>query len=160
MIDHPNPPREISEKTAKRVANFMVDYLLPNAARFYVEILGQKDNYEHAKWVAGYILTHNFTKITARDIGRGYRELRGDLKATQEAMTVLFVAGWVSPIDGEKRHGLTKWAVNPRVHTLFAARAAAERQRREEIKRKIREAAQSLGLSPDEDEEAAANTHA
>jgi hypothetical protein len=47
-------------------------------------------------------------------------------------MRALELAGWARP-DGIRENGrrVTAWAINPSVHTKFAARAKAERERRE-----------------------------
>ncbi len=51
---------------AKRVFSLMIDYLLLNAARFYTDLLGQKDHVQHARWLANYILAQQKDGISAR----------------------------------------------------------------------------------------------
>ena len=142
------PPTEIAGQTAACVAQFMTDYLLPNAARFYRELLGEDDHLKHGRWIAGHILTQDVEKLTARDVGRAYRELRGDLPATQTAMRTLEAAGWVIAVDAHKRDGPTQWRVNQRIYTTFTKRAKAERERRAAEQQKIWKAARNLGLTP------------
>jgi hypothetical protein len=144
-----NPEPAIPGDTAAKVARLMRDYLLPNAARFYLEVLG-KDQHVHARWIAGFILSRRLEQITAYQIGRAYRELRDNLAAIQAAMTTLSVAGWVSSSENSNGKPPTKWLVDPRVHVMFAERAAAEKQRREETVARIREAAAKLGLGGEE----------
>lgn len=151
------PAAVVSGDTAARVARFMCDYLLPNAARFYVEILG-RDQLEHPRWIAGHILSHRLDRITAHGIGRVYRELRDNLSAIQSAMMTLTVAGWVTAIDKGNGKPPSRWAVDPRVHEIFAARAADEKRRREEVMHRIRAATEALGLRDDQGEEDACST--
>src|SRR5262249_7963438 len=145
-----NPAHAIPGETAAKVARFMLDYLLPNAARFYLEILG-RNQLEHARWIAGYILSRHLERITAYEVGRVYNELRGNLPAIDNAMMTLMVAGWVKPIDKANGKPPTKWNVDPRVHVTFAERAAAEKKRREEMVQRIREATVAVGLAGKED---------
>ena len=145
-VDSERIPRSIPWETAERTFTFMIEFLLPHASRFFVDLLGQKDHIQHARWVAGFILSQKKARLTARDIGRVYRELREDLPAIQRAFAVLTLANWAAPLDSDRRDGPTKWLVNPAVHVLFAARAEEERQRREAVKERIREAARNLGL--------------
>jgi len=143
---------EISGETASRVARLFTDVLLPHAAKFYAELSGEQ-RWTHARWIGGYILAHRLEKLTARDIGKHYRALRGDKAETARAMETLEVAGWVTPIRAE--YGLpTRWRVNSRVHTTFAQRAAEERERRERVREEIRRTSRGLGLDGDEEQDA------
>jgi hypothetical protein len=137
---------EISGDTARKAARLMLDFLLPHAARFYADVLGH-EHLKHARWVAGYILTHTKERVTAREIGRGCHELYQDRAALFSAMETLSLAGWVTPIvDGTSKQA-TRWTVNPAVHKLFAERAAREREHREAVRTEIARAAEALGLS-------------
>lgn len=145
----------INGETAARVARLMIDFLLPNAARFYSELFSQGEHLKHSQWIAGYILSRNLKKISARDIYRAYREFRTDstgidYEGIERTMWGLVAAGWVEPINKEKREKTTKWKVNPTVHSTFAPRAEMERQRREEEKQRIQEAIRFLKLSSEE----------
>jgi hypothetical protein len=146
------PPEYVEEHTAAQVARLMIDFLLPNAARFYVELMGNKDHLAHARWIAGHILANKFKKITARDIYRAYREFRSDLEGADHeginrAMAGLVIAGWVKPLGNNKRGYYTRWEVNPAVYSIFAEKANTEKQRREEIKTSIQQAAEFLKLT-------------
>ena len=66
----------ISEETAGMAARLMLDFLLPNAARFYQEIVGTGEEPQNVRWIAGYILSHDLEKIAPRDIYRSFRSLR------------------------------------------------------------------------------------
>jgi hypothetical protein len=146
-----SPASVIDETTADCVARLLVDYLLPHSAHVYGEVLGQ-DHLLHARWIAGHILAHECQRITARDIGRAYNALRDDRRAIDESMATLVVAGWAWPIDGQPGRPAARWKINPRVHVLFARRAAAERERRELLRQQVREAAEALGMTGTEGE--------
>jgi hypothetical protein len=134
---------EIFDVTAERVETLMLDYLLPNALRFYGEFYGRDQHAEHASWIAGYILAHRCCLLIARDVYRAYHDLR-DPQALDRAMDYLEISGWVVPMNkGPGRRG-TRWWVDPRVHLIFAERATAERARRRDEVRKIKEAQAAL----------------
>jgi uncharacterized protein HemY len=59
----------------------------------------------------------------------------------QKLVSPLVAGGWLAP---EKDHGGNNaWMINPKVHDLFAARAAKEAKRREQTRALIAESAQS-----------------
>lgn len=130
--------RIISQETALRVATFMLEYLLPHAARFYTELLQPSPSSSHAQWIAGHILAHALTEVSCRTIGRAYRELRGEIKMIQQAMEHLVALGWASPSRGSPT-GTTRWMISPEVHVRFAHRAREEKQRRAAIIEQIQE---------------------
>jgi Protein of unknown function (DUF3987) len=147
VADDTEPTATISGSTASQVARLMTEYLLPHAARFYTELLGQ-EHLAHARWLAGHILAHQLERITARDVGRVYRELRGDGKRIAEVMATLVLAGWATEIDSSGRPA-TRWRINPKVHQLFDKRAADERQRRDAVRAEIARAVRELGTGDD-----------
>jgi hypothetical protein len=138
---------EVSGDTASRVACLMLDFMLPNAARFYSDTFGSEGQIEDARWIAGYILAHKVEKISARDIGRAYRSLRGNISGIQSAMEVLHTASWVEPAETYKFGRIKKWLVNPAVHARFAELAVSEKTRREMERTRIKEATKTLGLA-------------
>ena len=140
------PPPRVSQQTAARAVKLMLDFLLPNSARFYLETLKDHDYLAHSRWVAGLILSKNIKTITERDIYRAYRQLKGKPEEIQRAMRVLEVAGWVTPNRYNNFKRPNRWEIDDRVHSLFAARAEAERERRDQEKEKINQAARVLGL--------------
>jgi hypothetical protein len=147
VAEHDRPPAIVSGDTARRVARLMVLYLLPQVARLYAELVGDEGG-RHARWVAGHVLARRLEHISARDIGRAYRELRDDAAAIGAAMDTLTLAGWVVPADDQRPGSpLRRWRVLPAVHRLFGARAAAERERRARERERIAEAARALGLA-------------
>lgn len=131
--------------TAQRVERLMLEYLLPNALRCYREFYGRDEHAEHACWVADYILSHGLSVITRREVYRAYSALRDNEQALYRAMFHLEVAGWIVPVNAEKGTRTTRWWVDPRVHQLFAERAAKEKVRRAQEVKKISEAAKKLG---------------
>jgi len=135
----------ISGATARKAARLMIDYMLPHAARFYADALGH-EHMKHARWVAGYILSHGKERITAREIGRACHELYQDRTALFSAMESLTLAGWVTPTDTPGKQP-SSWLINRRVHALFAERARQERERREAVRAEIARAAQALGVA-------------
>jgi hypothetical protein len=155
LIEHDAATPIISAATAESVSRLMIGYLLPHAARLYAEI-GDRQ-LDHSRWIAGYILTRpQLGRITARDVGRAYRELRGDARAISDAMEALTLAGWVTPIEmGRPGSPLARWQINPAVHVTFAARAATEKARRQRERDRIAAAVGALGLDARDTEEEA-----
>ena len=146
-------PQFISADTASRAAKLMIDFLLPNAARFYSELTNGNQHLNHARWIAGHILAKKIYKITARDIYRAYRELRNDPDAINKAMQALTVSGWVKPTKFGKNNLPQKWLINLQVHIIFAERAKIEKKRRQEVRIKIYNATRFLGLDNETDQE-------
>jgi hypothetical protein len=91
-------PAEILKVTAERVEKLMLDYLLPNAIRFYGEFYGRDKHVEHASWIAGYILAHRCCLLNSRDAYRARNEFR-EPRVLDRAMTYLEMAGWVVPMS-------------------------------------------------------------
>lgn len=89
----------------------------------------------HARWIAGYILSHGSERITARDITRNYRLLKTpeDRPVLLKVMEQLEVMGWVRPENVPMGRQTTTWHVNPKVHS-FEEEAQRERERRKQKK--------------------------
>ena len=126
----------VEASTVRMAANFLMRVIAPSTFRLFRQI--GLDGSEHVRWMAGYILAHGTAQLSARDIGRVYRELRGDDAGILQTMVTLEHAGWCKSDNHPKR---PKWAINPEVHSRFAVKAEEERKRREQtrelIKRKI-----------------------
>jgi len=139
-------PAYVGGATAERAAALMLDYLLPHLAAFYRDVIGSSANEDHAEWIAGYLLAHSEkTKITVRDIRRAYGELRdADPNDIIRVMRSLDMADWVRAVSDDKGRGVKEWKVNPWVAVDFAERAAAERERREAAKARIKEAGKRI----------------
>ena len=89
----------------------------------------------------GFILAHKRETISARDVARGSGSMRG---LTRQEVLRLFeqleALAWVSPQPSAPRSNATPtWNVNPKVHSLFAARAAEEAERRRKAREHIQE---------------------
>ncbi len=133
------PASVITEDTAKRAAAFLEKFLFPHAVAFYVDVLGMADRHDRVLATAGYILAHKMNSISVRDVRRGDRVMRGmDNEEAQAVLEQLDAFGWLEPVPSMRRDSTT-WQVLPSVHKLFADQAEAEKARREEVRRIIRD---------------------
>ena len=127
----------VTGPTVTVAATFLRRIALPNLFRLGFETMPEEGAPSgHARWLAGHILAHQAETITAREIGRAYRPLRGKPAETDQAMAILGDAGWAVPADG--RSDGAKWAINPGVHALFAKAAAVEKDRRARVVQAIK----------------------
>jgi Protein of unknown function (DUF3987) len=134
------PDQLVSVNTAARAQRFLTEFAYPHAVAFHDEVLMQSPAEKDATKIAGYILSRGLESISERDIYQNIKSLKGasreNLAAIQDAMRALELAGWAHPDGtrgGDRR--VTAWTINPTVHTKFAARAKAERERREVSRR-------------------------
>lgn len=115
-------------------ASKLVDWLVANSIRFYVECIGAGEAGNDAKWIAGFILSSGAEdQITRRDIGQARRDLRDQPKRIGQAMRFLEHNGWVTANMTERvdSFGPSRWTICPAVHDgRFAGRAEIERKRR------------------------------
>ena len=135
----PPPLQVIQPETAARVAAYMYDILLPHLLRAEA-VMFSTDQTSHARWVAGFILAHKLAQISSRDVVRSYRAFKAPEAQRELAvvMRTLVSVGWLEPEEpSNAAKPVTTWLVNPAVHSLFAARAEAERTRRAETKERI-----------------------
>ena len=133
---------ELDPATVDRACRFIMRVVAPSTFRFFAELATANENEEHARWVAGFLLSRKLERVTAREIGRGYRTLRGDKRRILATMDQLEHGGWVVP-DEQASRG-EAWLVNPKVHTLYAEHAKAETARREANRRAVREKVAAL----------------
>lgn len=136
---HPSSER-VNGATAARVDALMRRFLLPHALAYYTDVLGASSDLEHARWVAGHVLSKRLDAISNRDLVQAYKQWRGlDDWRRQRVMQVLEDMGWLTPIleEGARRRGATHWAVNPLVHEQFARKAEDEAARRDKIRSEI-----------------------
>jgi hypothetical protein len=129
----------VPEATARRVASFMRDIVLPNLLRADAVMFNTTQT-GHARWIAGHILAHHLDRITSRDIVRAYGALRAPEAKDELAsvMASLVTIGWLEPEEPTNAfRPVSAWAVNPAVHVTFEARAAKERETREQIQERI-----------------------
>jgi hypothetical protein len=135
------PEREISEDTARRVADFLHGYLLRHALAFYTSTIGLSDRHDSLLATAGWILARGAQTISARDIRRGDRTMRElDQKEAEEVLSQLDAYGWLEPLPLERNQTSPRYSVRPFVHELFEERAEREAERREAIRDLIRDA--------------------
>src|SRR4029077_18870583 len=115
-------------------ADFLHGFLFRHAVAFYTDVVGLSDNHEQVTCVADYILAHELTKMTVRDVARGDRAMRHLAKRDVETVfDQLHAMGWIERTDGRQAD---VWLVNPQVHIEHAERAKREHERRT-LKRKI-----------------------
>lgn len=132
---------QVSGDTAAKVDRLMREFLLPHSLAYYTDILGEASDLEHARWIAGHILSKRLQLVTLRDILQAYKQWRGlDEWRRVRIMQTLEDMGWLTPIDDERRsrRGAHTWAVNTRVHTIFATKAQTEAETRERVRQTIK----------------------
>lgn len=126
----------VSEETAERVKNYMLEIVLPHLIRADATMFLTPQT-GHARWVAGHILAHGLDTISTREIVHSYRALRSpeqarDLTAT---MASLVAVGWLEPMaPTNPLNPVNRWRVNPLVHERFTAQATLETEAREAIR--------------------------
>ena len=143
-IAHPDIetiPRQISADTARDVRDFLHGFLLQHAFAFYAGTLDSPDGQDRLRALAAYILAHKKTELKNRDVQSSVRSFRGlqdrDIRPLFEQLAAL---GWLVRVDGMRAGSPPHWRVNPRVHALFAEKAAEEIRRREDARAIISEA--------------------
>jgi Protein of unknown function (DUF3987) len=133
-------PRDLHHVTGATVASaatFIRRILLPNLFRLGFETMPDAGALAaRARWIAGHILAHKLESITASQIGRAHRDLRGKPQDAADAMAMLVDAGWAVRTEG--RSTSLPWLINPAVHARFAATAAAEKERRDKVRELFR----------------------
>jgi hypothetical protein len=146
------PPALVSVETARRARRFLTEFVYSHAIAFHEQVLGVSEADEHARWIAGLILSRGMATIDERTIYRSYLALRPKEKrgGITEAMRVLEMQGWAQPIK-ERRGKPTAWSINPEVHEMFAARADEERSRRLAAHSSIQWEAERRRANPGED---------
>jgi len=133
------PVGVVSADTANRVRAYMREILAPMLLRAEA-IMFATEQSAHALWIAKFIIAQGEDRITARDIVQSYRPLRApeDRATLDSIMDSMCVIGWLRP---EPLRGTaikpSAWRVNPQVHVNFAAQAAAERGRREQVRQAV-----------------------
>jgi phage/plasmid primase-like uncharacterized protein len=131
---------QVTGDTAKRVDLLMRKFLLPHALAYYTDILGAASELEHARWIAGHILSKKLDVLQNRDLMVHYKQWRGlDDWKRQKVMQVLQDMGWLVPLEDarETRRGAHTWAVVSTVHAKFSAKAQDETQKRAKIREEM-----------------------
>lgn len=139
-------PLVLTADTARRAAAYMRDVLLPHLLRAD-ELLFLTRQTGHARWIAGFLLSsaaaRDMGRVALRDLQRAYAPLRAPehRREVVEVMSALDAMGWVkAEIPDNPARGVSAWAVNPKLHAVFAERAAAERARRDRAQAEAAEA--------------------
>ncbi|MGK7870970.1 DUF3987 domain-containing protein [Falsiroseomonas sp. E2-1-a20] len=137
----------LSEDTARRAEAFMRGVLLPHLLRAE-GLLFLTPQTGHSRWIAGHILASEAAqatgRITLRDVTRAYQPLRSperrrELLACMEALETM---AWLLPeVPANPARQPAAWAVNPKLYTILAAEALAERERRKQARAEVTEAA-------------------
>jgi len=119
--------KAVSEETARRTFEIMTKFLIPHAIRQYERLDSKRKSQEvdDARRFAGYILSHGLTEVSNRVLHDASKDFR---KADRSAKLLAFLtaAAWLR--DGK---------INPRVHEVYAERAACERRTRAERRAKL-----------------------
>lgn len=136
------PPEElISADTARRARRYVEEFLYAHALFIHTTVLDGAGNDHEARWVAGYILTRNMERITAREVSRARpRSLGRNRKQLLAAMGRLEADGWLRMTSSDP----ASWRVNPTVHDgRFEDIRRAETERRDTVRGEIAVAAAS-----------------
>jgi hypothetical protein len=135
------PLQVVPEATARRAMLYVRDVLLPHLGRADA-VMYLTPQTGHARWIAGFILSRGFTRITRRDVTRAYGALRAPETEREltSVMTALVSMAWLREVEGNNpARPPNAWVVNPRVHTVFAARAEEERLARKKAQEAMAE---------------------
>lgn len=132
----------VSGATASKVKAFMLDFLLPHAIQFYMDIMAGSDTNKHFVAVANLILAKHPHEITLRQITHGWIGWRHASEQVQMSVINRLVdAGWIqTPIGSRLAHNrrlATRYIINPMLADKFSRRAKAELLRREEARQII-----------------------
>jgi hypothetical protein len=145
------PPPQVSGKTAATVADFMREYLAGHLRAFYDDLLSDSRHRAHAVWIAGHILAHQLDSLENRRLLQNYRGWDALPDWTRDsAMRMLVDAGWLYEIHGDNPgRRVTRWEVNPAVHSRFAHQAQQQAERRRSESEDIRRTAFGRALTGD-----------
>jgi hypothetical protein len=134
----PRDKAQVPAATVEQAATFIRKIAMPNLFRLgYQTMPDTGEPAGNGRWIAEHILAHKLGHITARDIGRARRQLRGKHQDIADAMAVLEHAGWAR-LQEIRSDGM-RWEINLKVHEQFAEAAEAEAERRKAIVKMIRE---------------------
>jgi hypothetical protein len=111
----------VSEETARRAYDLMTKFIVPHGSRQYERLDKKTAEAQHvkdARWFAGHILAKGLTEVTKRTFHDASKDFRAGDRA-DKCTESLTASGW-----------LRSGKVNPRVHEIYAERAANERTTR------------------------------
>jgi len=130
------PDLLVSRQTARRARRYVQEFLYSHAQYVYGTVMAQGQDDNDVQWVAAYILTRDLKVITAREIGRAYRSLRGAQRRQKlfSVMASLAQQDWVKLTNSQRG----EWKVNPAVHDgRFDGIKRSEAERRAAVKAEI-----------------------
>jgi hypothetical protein len=111
-------PTQITTNTVERVAKFLHGFLLGHAMSFYSSVIGLSEDHEHLLDIAGYILTHDKTTMTFRDLQRGSKGMKAlSRDEARKLFERLEAFGWVDLEQQPSPTATPRWRVNPTVHS-------------------------------------------
>jgi hypothetical protein len=124
-----SPLHVVPAEPARRAMLYLRDILLPHLMRAdAVMYLTMQTG--HARWIAGFILSRGFQRVTRRDVTRAYGALRAPETEREltSVMNGLVSMEWLREEEvGNPARPPAAWFVNPKIHSVFAARAEHER---------------------------------
>ncbi|MCA1542261.1 DUF3987 domain-containing protein [Bradyrhizobium sp. NBAIM32] len=135
------PEAMISAETARRARRYVEEFLYAHALFIHTIVLDGAGHDHEARWIAGYILTRNVQRLSAREVKRARpRSLGKNPKQLMAVMSQLEVDGWVRLASPDP----ASWRINPAVHDgRFEDIRRAETERREAVRGEIAVAAAS-----------------
>jgi hypothetical protein len=142
-----NPDLPVGRGTVER-AMAWCRFALRHSYTFYRDYFAPDEQHDDALFIAGYLLTHpEHKKITRRSIYHARTSLKGgaNTAALLKVAGLLVDAGWLA-VSKYEPGGATEWAVNPRIHERFAARAELERVEREKTQALMKESFEARRL--------------
>lgn len=133
---------QISARTAEMVKRFMIDFLLPHATAFYVDVMGRSEIGKHLRKIAELCLANETGEIANRDFmlnWTGWRHVKPNDQET--IINQLIDNGWLLPVPGARvstKGFPTRYLINPDIKILHAERMAAEIERRKIVSEAIK----------------------
>ena len=119
--------RQIADDVVERAGRLMLEYLLPNAYKFYCTL--PDSGLALLRSVAGWLLTKAPARFTAGNVQQGVATCaHKPLKFIQDALDPLVTGGWLEP---ETEYPTNRaWTLIDGVREAFAERGKTERERR------------------------------
>ena len=111
----------------------MIDFLLPHAIEFY-RIAETVTDGDRLQRLASWIVTSGKAQVTARDLTRNVRDLRGaSVKDVHARVSPLVAGGWLLPVAPGPEN--RTWNVSPEVAKQFEERCRIEEARKATLAR-------------------------
>lgn len=124
----------VSGETAKLVQRFMLEFLLPHAIAFYINLTAKSEIGHGIRKVGELCLIAKDYTLATRDIAAGWIGWRHYKPQDQETVLQALVdSGWILPHPRARlssRGHPTRWLINPRLQESQAKRKTEELERR------------------------------